>query len=100
LLAVEGRAHGENRLTVLDRDDSPRREASAIAVAMHLVNYRDPRIAGAHEITVERMCRAARVQRANRRNKSLNNDLATENALPSDLGAGTAKQILLQCLKI
>ena len=52
---LERRREIENRSSVLDRDDAPRRKTAAVTRALDLVDDRDPGIAGAHEIGVQGM---------------------------------------------
>src|SRR4051812_16450470 len=85
---------------MLDRDDPPGRETAAVAVARHLIDDRHARIAGAHEITVQRMGNTRALDRADGRDQRLADDLAPEHALPADLRARAAEQIALERLEI
>ena len=54
-LGVEGCGQIEDRSTVLDRDHAPRREGTAVANPVDGVEHRDLRVAGAQEVTVQRV---------------------------------------------
>ncbi|MNL56785.1 hypothetical protein D3C87_1803030 [compost metagenome] len=85
---------------MLDGDDAARGEAGAVADAVHLVDDRHGRVAGAHEIGVQRVHVAAFVDGALGRDQGLADHLAAEHALPSDLGTAATKQVLLELFEV
>ncbi len=99
-LDLEGRFQRKDRLTVLDGDDAPRGETAAIADAVDLVDDRHLGVAGAHEVAVQGMHEPVRLHGALRCDECLGDRLAAEDALPVDLGAATAKQIVFESLKV
>ena len=99
LVVVERHHQGEDRLPVLDREHAARREALAVADAIHLVDDRHSRVAADQEIRMHRMRRAA-LDGAAGRDQRLSDHLAAEHALPAVLGAAPAKEIHLELLEV
>ena len=85
---------------MLDGDNPACRKAAAIAVARHFIDDRHARIAGAHEIAMQGMGDAGRVDRADGRYQRLADHLAAKHPLPADLRAGATKQIEFERLQI
>ena len=81
------------------RDHPARREAPPVADAVDLVDDRDLRVAGQHEIAVQRM-RLAALHGAAGGDQRLADHLAAEHPLPAHLRALAAKQIDLERLEI
>src|SRR5204863_5588954 len=94
LALLVGAGQCEDRLAVLDADDAARGKALAIADAVDLVDDRDRRIAGPQEIAVQRVDMAVAVDRAGCRDQGLADDEAAEDALPADLRARAAVEIV------
>ena len=77
---VERRRQVEDRLAVLDRDHTPRREAAAVADAVDVVDDRHPRVARPQEVGVQRV-HVAVVDGPSRRDQRLPRDLPAEHPL-------------------
>ncbi len=90
---LERNRHVEDRDAVLHGDDTPRREAFAVANSVDDVQDRHRRIAGAQEIAVQRMRVALRRHRARRRDERLAEHLTAVDALPAFARARAAKMI-------
>jgi len=99
LFAMKRRFQREDRTAVLDRHHAARSEAGAIARAIHLVENRHLRIAGAQEIGMQGMAKAP-FDRAGRRHQRLAQHLTAENALNAVLGADAAKDVLFDLFQI
>ena len=83
---LERRRHRKDGLAMLQGDDPSRGETPAVADTVDLVDNRHRRIAGPHEVAMQRMG-ATLLDGSRRRNKGLTDDLAAKNPLPADLGA-------------
>ena len=83
---MERGRHGEDRHAMLDRHHLAGGEAAAVAIAVDLVDDRDGGIAGADEVTMQRMGTARAGDGAGCRDQGLADDLAAKDALPADLG--------------
>ena len=100
LVDLERGRQREDRISVLDGHHPPRRECAAVADAVHLKDDRHRRIAGAHEIAVQRVHMPRRVHRPLRRNQRLRDHLTAKHPLPAHLWAATTEQIVFQGLKV
>jgi hypothetical protein len=96
---LERDGHAEDRAAVLDRDDTPRREAAAIADSIDFVEDRDFRVARSEKITLQRMD-VTIFDCAIRGDQSLTDDLPTEYPLGALLGAASTKQVELDLFEI
>ena len=99
-LHLKGRGHGEDRVTMLDRDDAAGDKTLAVADAVDLVDDRNRGIAGPQKIGVQRMRFSIRLDSAARRDEGLAQNLAAENALPADIRAATAEKVVLERLQV
>lgn len=89
----------EDRLAMLDGDHAPRGEARAVADAVDVVDDGRGLVARAQEVAVQRMRRMP-VDRAGRGHQRLPEHLAAEDGGRADVGAGAAKQVLLELLEL
>ena len=96
---MKGGHHRENGMAVLAGKDAPRGETLAVADAVDVVDDRHFRIAAQQEIGVQRMGRPV-IDGAAGRDQRLTDHLAAEDALPADLRAAAAKEILLQRFEV
>src|SRR6476660_9499266 len=96
---MEGSAHGEDRLAMLDRNHAAGGKAAAIADAVDIVDDRHRRIPGPEEIGVERMSVTV-LDGATGGDQRLADHLAAEDTLPAHLRAHAAKQVLLERLDV
>ena len=100
LVDLERRFQREDRLAVLDGDDAPRGERAAVANAVDLVDDRHLGVARTHEIAVQRMHVAVGLDRALRGDQRLGDHLPAEHALPVELGAAAAIEVVLELLEV
>lgn len=98
-LDLKRNRHAENRAAVLDGNDSACGKAASIANSIDFVEDRDLRVTRPEEITLQRM-NLAIFDRSIRRDEGLTNDLSTEDALGTLLGASPPKQVELDLLEI
>jgi len=85
---------------VLDGDHPPRREALAVAVALHLVDDRHVDVAFAHEIGVQAVRRAVLRDGAAGGDERLPDHLTAEQALEALLGVAPAEEVLLDAFEV
>ncbi len=78
---VEAGLQVEDRLAVLDRDDTSRGEAAAVADPVDLVHDRHERVARPEEVGVQRVDEPLRFDGACRRHQRLTGDLTAEHPL-------------------
>src|SRR3954469_5139465 len=98
---VERHRHVEDRPAVLDRDDAPRAEAAPLAAAVDAVDDRHLGIATKQEVGVERMgMEGLHVHGPAGCDERLADHLAAEHALPADLRAAAAKQVVLKLFEV
>ncbi len=95
LLDLEGTGHVQDRTPRLDGDDPTGGEAAAVAVAVDLVEHGLGRVAGPHEIGVQRMGGAVGVDRAHRGHERLRDDLPAETAPLARRRGDAAIEIIL-----
>ena len=93
------RPHVEDGPAVLDGDDPPGGERAAVADAVHLVEDRDRRVAGAQEVRVQRVHPAV-LDGAPGRHEGLPGHLAAEDALALLVGLGAAEDVDLDGLEV
>ena len=91
---VEAGLQVEDRLAVLDRDDTSRGEAAAVADPVDLVEDRHERIARPEEVGVQRVHEPLRFDGAGRRHQRLAGDLAAEHPLALLVGGDTPRKRL------
>ncbi len=87
-------------MAVLDRHDAAGDKALAVADAVDLVDDRHAGVAGPQEIGVQRMRLAVGLHGAGGGDERLADHLAAEDALPADLRAATAEEVVLQRLQV
>jgi hypothetical protein len=97
---LKGTCQVENLLAVLNGDDAARRKALAVPRPVHLVKDRHFGIAGADEVSMERMTDPVFGHRAVSGRKRLRNHLPAEHALPACIGAVAAEKVLLDGFKV
>ena len=100
LVGLERRFERKDCVAMLDRHDAPRRERAAVANAVDFVNHRRGRIAGAHEISMQRMDVPVGFHGALRGDQRLGDGLATEDALPALLRAATTIEVVFELLEV
>ena len=97
---LETGGHVEDRPAFLDGDDPPCGEAGTIAIALHLVDDGQFRIAGPDEIAVQAVAQTALFHSAAGGHQRLRNHLAAINSDPSLIGGLAAEQIGFDLLQI
>lgn len=99
-LHLEGGFEREDRVTMLYGHDAACRKGSAVTNAVHLVNDRHLGVARPHEIPVQGMDMAIRLDGTLRRDQRLGYGLSAEDALPIQIGAATTEQVVFQPLQV
>ncbi len=84
---------GENSLAMLLCQNAPRAEARPVTDTIHLIDNRDRRVAGSHEIGMQGMDVPFWLNCALRSDQRLPDHLPTENPLPANLWAVAAEQV-------
>jgi hypothetical protein len=98
-LNVETGLHVVDGPTVLNGDNSPSREAFAIANAVNFVQNRHPGITRAQKVGVKRV-HSALVDGPPSGHQGLRGDLATEDSLTLFIGLGATKDVDLNSFKV
>src|SRR5690606_38841871 len=99
-LHLEGGFEREDRVTMLYGHDAACRKGSAVTNAVHLVNDWHLGVARPHEIPVQGMDMAIRLDGTLRRDQRLGYGLSAEDALPIQIGAATTEQVVFQPLQV
>ena len=86
-------------MAVLHRVHAPRREASPVADAIHLVDDGRGHVAGEEEVSVQGM-RAPAVHRARRGHQRLSDHLPAEDALSAQVAGLPAEEVHFERLEI
>ena len=97
---MERRGEGEDRIAVLDGDDTPRREGVTVAAAIDLVDDGPVEVAATQEISVERMHLTTRIDRRVGCGERLAEHLPAEDLWATDISALAAEKIDLQPLEL
>jgi uncharacterized protein len=99
LLALERDDHRQDRLAILDRLHTPRREGAAVAHAVDFIDDRQAHVAGAQKVRVQRM-RDTGGNRAAGGHQGLADDLAAEHAFAAQVARLSAEQVDLKVLEV
>src|SRR5690606_41308780 len=92
--------HVEYGPAVLDRGDSPGREALPVPEPVHEVDDGDLQVAGEDEVAVQRVGDAILLDRASRGDERLGEDLPPEDAARADVSVAAAIDVHLDGLQI